>query len=32
VHGDTTSRLYGAYRVENKELVRGQAIDTGVVS
>ena len=32
VHGDTTNTLYGAYRVENKELVRGQAIDTGVVS
>jgi ABC-type branched-subunit amino acid transport system substrate-binding protein len=29
VHGDTTNTLYGAYRVENKELVRGQAIDTG---
>jgi len=29
VHGDTTNTLYGAYRVENKNLVRGQAIDTG---
>ena len=29
VHGDTTNTLYGAYRVENKDLVRGQAIDTG---
>jgi branched-chain amino acid transport system substrate-binding protein len=29
VHGDTTNTLYGAYRVENRELVRGQAIDTG---
>ena len=29
VHGDTTNTLYGAYRVENKDLVRGQAIVTG---
>lgn len=28
-HGDTTNALYGAYRVEGGEMVRGQAIDTG---
>lgn len=28
-HGDTNNSLYGAYRVEDGEMVRGQAIDTG---
>lgn len=31
VHGDTQNSLYGAYRVENRELVRGQVIDTEAV-
>lgn len=31
ITGDTTTELYGGYRVENGNLVRGRAINTGAV-
>lgn len=31
ITGDTTTELYGGYRVENGDLVRGRAINTGAV-